>query len=293
MSRCLKLVLAHRVLAICVAVIAANPMWAQETLLPEHRRVAQTEVEGRQFELSSLKGAVLFAGPKIDARRNVPLVIHFHGAPWLVRHHIAERLPNAALITVQLGAGSSVYGRPFEKTTVFGDLIEEARSTLKLTRDWSSITLTGFSAGYGAIRAILRDAGNLRRIQNVLLMDGIHASYSPEGVPLTRGGKVNAADLDSFEAFARQAIAGKKVMVVTHSQIFPATYASTTECVDHLLNVLGLIRTMAVRKDSSGMIGMTRADRNGFHARGYSGKSAADHVDHFHAMSEWFGLLKL
>ena len=279
-------------LAILLAVVAADPTWAQqETPSPEHRRIAQTEATGRRIELSTLKGAVLFAGPRVNPGRKVPLVIHFHGAPWLVQHHIAERLPQAVLITVQLGAGSSVYGRPFEKATVFRDLIDEAKRELKL--EWSSITLTGFSAGYGAIRAILRDPGNLSRVQNVLLLDGIHASYSPEGVTLARGGKVNAIDLDSFEVFARQAIIGKKVMVITHSQIFPGSYASTTECVDHLLGVLGLNRTLSPGKDSSGMIGTTRVDRKGFHVRGYFGTTAADHVDHLHSMSEWFGFLKL
>ena len=293
MDGCLKPGLAQIVLSICMAIVGANSMWAQEPPLPEHRRIAQTEVSGRRIELSSLKGAVLFAGPKIKPDRKVPLVIHFHGAPWLVQYQVAERLPDAVLITIQLGAGSSVYGRPFEKTAVFRELLDESGRMLGIKREWSSITLSGFSAGYGAIRAILRDAGNLSRIHNVLLLDGIHASYSPEGVPLASGGKVNTADVDSFEVFARQAIAGKKVMVLTHSQIHPATYASTTECVDHLLGVLGLSRTMVAGKDSSGMIGTTRVDRKGFHVRGYFGTSAADHVDHLHSMSEWLGLLKL
>ena len=280
-------------LATCIAVVAAIPLWAQHTPLPEHRRIARSEASGRLIELSTLQGAALFAGPKVKIVGKVPLVIHFHGAPWVVQHQIAERLPQAVLITVQLGAGSSVYGRPFENPTTFRDLIDEARRELKLKREWSSISLTGFSAGYGAIRAILRDAGNLHLVDNVLLLDGIHASYLPGAVPLSSVGKLNAGDLDSFELVARQAIEGKKVMVITHSQIFPGSYASTTECVDHLLGVLRIRRTLASGKDSSGMVQTSRADRKGFHVRGYRGTTAADHVDHLHAMSEWLVFLKL
>jgi hypothetical protein len=67
---------------------------------------------------------VLFAGPKVNAAKRVPLVIHFHGAPWLVQHHIARDLPQAALITVQLGAGSRAYGTPFEQPEMFRSIVE-------------------------------------------------------------------------------------------------------------------------------------------------------------------------
>jgi len=182
-----------------------------------------------------------------------------------------------------------VYGRPFGNTELFRAITDEARSALKLKGEWTSITLTGFSAGYGAIRAILRNAGDLNRVDNVLLLDGIHASYSPEGVPPV----VNAADLDSFLSFARLAVAGKKSFVITHSAIVPGAYASTTECTSFLIEQLGLQRRMSPQETSTGMHQTSAVDARGFHVRGYSGSTSPDHVDHLHSMPVWFGLLKM
>lgn len=258
-----------------------------------HSRIEQIEVPGRRIDLKTLTGAKLFVGPGVKANTRVPLIIHFHGAPWLIQHHVARHLPQAALITVQLGAGSSVYGRPFGKPEVFDFLVEEARLAIGLERKWSSITLTGFSAGYGAVRAILRHNKNFARVNNVLLLDGIHAGYSPEGTMLADGGKVNSADLDSFVRFAREAAAGRKTFVITHSEIFPGNYASTTECANNLLASLDLKSRPDLMNGPAGMQQLRVFNAKGLHVRGYAGNTASDHVDHLHAMPAWFKLLKI
>lgn len=267
-----------------------NPSPMVDSTRP-HRRVSQTEVPGRRIELRSLKGARLFAGPRVDPNKPGPLVVHFHGAPWLIEAHIAARLPKAALITVQLGAGSRAYGQPFAAADLFPALLAEASQALEMKREWSSITLTGFSAGYGAIRAILRHEAGFARVNNVVLLDGIHAGYLPEGKPLADGGTINAADLDTFVKFAREAVAGKKGFVITHSEIFPGTFASTTECVDHVLTALGIRRRALLKEGPMGMQQLSVVNIKRFHVRGYAGNTAPDHVDHLHSMPEWFGLL--
>jgi hypothetical protein len=253
-----------------------------------HPRISQTETPGRRVELTSLKGATLFAGPKVNPKKSVPLIIHFHGVAWLVEHHIALRVPNAALITVNLGSGSSAYGRPFEQPELFQTLIDEASRSLGLKHGWSSITLTGFSAGYGAVRAILRQKKYIALVNNVLLLDGMHASYSPEGKLLADGGSINATDLDSFVEFSREAVTGRKTLVFTHSEIFPGTYASTTECAEYLLRVLGLRTRPELKSGPMGMQQLSVIDAGRFHVIGYAGNSAPDHVDHLQAMPAWF-----
>ncbi|MEQ1765497.1 MAG: hypothetical protein ABL984_20380 [Pyrinomonadaceae bacterium] len=215
------------------------------------------------------------------------MVIHFHGAPWLVQRHIAETMPDAILITVQLGVGSSAYGRPFSEPELFGRLLAEAKNELEAKSVWSSITLIGFSAGYGAVRAILRQPDNYKLISNVLLLDGIHASYEPEGKTLADGGRISPADLDSFVQFAKDAVAGKKTFVLSHSEIVPGTYASTTECVDYLLGQIDLKRKPSRRKGPMGMRRLSSVGKRGFHVFGYAGDTAPDHVDHLHAMPYW------
>ncbi|HKP69229.1 MAG TPA: hypothetical protein VJV05_08095 [Pyrinomonadaceae bacterium] len=256
---------------------------------PAHKRIEQVEVAGRRIELKTLTGAVLFVTEGLQTERAVPLIVHFHGAPWLIQYQIATHLPHAALITVQLGAGSSVYGKPFANTETFKAMIDEARVALGMKRDWSSITLTGFSAGYGAIRAILRNRDYVARVDNVLLLDGIHASYSPEGVPPV----IKTSDVDSYVEFAGLAARGKKTFVIAHSAIWPGAYASTTECTSFVIDAVGLTRRMSVLETKGGMRQVSTVDAKGFHVRGYSGSTARDHVDFLHSMPEWFGLLKI
>src|SRR5262249_32662514 len=128
---------------------------------------------------------------------------------------------------------------------------------------------------------------------NVLLLDGMHTSYQPEGKLVADGGTLDPSGLDSFVSFAREAMAGKKTFVFTHSEIFPGTYASTTECAEYLLAQLKLTRRAALRPGPIGMQQLSAVDAKRFHLRGYAGNSAPDHVDHLQAMPAWFGLLRL
>lgn len=269
-----------------------NPSPMTDTTRP-HPRIARTEVPGRRTELTTLKGVILYVSPKLKTNKPVPLIIHFHGAAWLMEYHIAKHFPQSALITVNLGAGSRVYGQPFSQTETFQNLINEASKVLELKRGWSSITLVGFSAGYGAVRAILRQEANFNIVNNVLLLDGIHASYVPEGTRLADGGIIKADDLDSFIKFANEAVAGKKKFMISHSEIFPATYASTTECIDYLLNTLSLKRKAVLKSGPIGMQQLSEVNVKGFQIRGYAGNTGADHGDQLQAMPEWLKMLKI
>ena len=269
-----------------------------------HPRIPPADANGRRVDLKTLKGARLFIGSNVNPNRQVPLLIHFHGAPWLVERHAARYLPKAALITVQLGAGSSAYRRSFEQPDLFRTLVQEAGKELHIKRGWSSVTLAGFSAGYGAVREILRRPEYFALVNNVLLLDGMHTSYSergpqagsppgdsPEGKLLADGGALDPSGLEVFVQFAREAIASRKTFVFTHSEIFPGTYASTTECADYLLSQLSLQRRPRLSQGPLGMQQLSAIDVGGFHLRGYAGNSAPDHVDHLQAMPTWFRLL--
>ena len=257
-----------------------------------HPRITQTETAGRRVDLKSLKGAKLFIGPRVNSNKPVPLLIHFHGASWLVEQHVARYLPRAALITVNLGAGSSAYRKPFEQPEQFKNLLSEASETLGAKRGWASITLSGFSAGYGAVREILRRPEYFALVNSVLLLDGMHASYSPEGKLLADSGTIQASDVEPFVNFARAAVAGgrvsgsrgargssprvskgvlngdagrggdagRKTFVVTHSEIFPGAYASTTECADYLLSQLSLKRESKLAQGPMGMQQLSAVD---------------------------------
>ena len=81
-------------------------------------------------------------------------------------------------------------------------------------------------------------------------------------------------------------MAGQKRLLITHSEIFPGTFASTTETADWLLDHLGLQRTATLEWGPRGMQQLSVVSAGGFELLGYAGNSAPDHVDHFHAMPE-------
>ena len=139
----------------------------------------------------------------------------------------------------------------------------------------------------------MRQEKNFALVNNVLLLDGMHASYSPEGKVLADGGTVNAADLDSFVRFAREAVVGRKTFVFTHSEIFPGTYVSTTESAEYLLGVLGIKSSPKLKNGPIGMQQLSIVKAGRLHVIGYAGNSAPDHVDHLQAMPTWLKLIRI
>jgi hypothetical protein len=230
----------------------------------------------------------------------MPLVVHFHGASWLIEQHVARGAPHAALVTVNLGAGSGRYATPFADPTRFTALLTEAAdaaSTLvgRPVR-WSGVTLTSFSAGYGAVRAILAHPAPSARITAVVLLDSLHASYAIDGdpsAPRTKDPPVKVDDIEAFTRLAAEAAAGRVRFWVTHSEVYPGTYASTTETADALLASVGLTRDAVLKRGPLGMQQLSEARRGGLHVLGFAGNSAPDHVDHLHALGEWLRAWKV
>ena len=152
--------------------------------------------------------------------------------------------------------------------------------------------MVGFSAGHGAVRAILRDPRHFARVDAVLLLDGMHTSYVPDGIVLAAGGALDTTNLVAFADFARAAVRGDKRFLITHSEIFPGTFASTTETADWLLRTLGLRRTPVLRCGPHGMQQLSEVRAGRFDLLGFAGNSAPDHVDLLHALPELLGMIE-
>lgn len=75
----------------------------------------------------------------------------------------------------------------------------------------------------------------------------MHTSDVPEGSLLATGGTIDTTNLVQFMRFARAAVRGEKRFLATHSEIFPGTFASTTETADHLVRALGMTRTPVLK----------------------------------------------
>lgn len=249
---------------------AQNPSPMVETTR-EHGRVAKTEVMGRR------SGRALHIG---KVSRRAPVVIHFHGAGWIAEKAAAEAFKNVSVAAVQIGSGSGVYGEAMKEPAAFAALLTEAEAGER------PVYLTAFSAGYGAVRAILRHSAG--RVSGVLLMDGLHAGYETGARP----GPVVGEDLDAFLEYAREAGQGKGRLLITHSEVFPGTFASTTETADWLVEKLGLRRKAVLRWGPGGMQQLSEIRKGRLLLLGFAGNSAPDHVDHLHGMRRWLALLR-
>lgn len=291
--------------ALCPALAAAQavtPPPASQNPSPmveetrAHGRLVASDIGGTRRSFAGPLGKPVDVWVPADARANeLDLVVHFMGAAWLPELAVS-RLPNTVAVVVNLGAGSGVYDRSFSDPAAFDSLMagirREVGAVVGSDARFRRITLSGFSAGHGAVRAILRDSTHFARVNAVLLLDGMHTSYVPEGVTQDKGGTLDASNLDAFVRFARAAMRGEKRFVVTHSEIFPGTFASTTETADYLLHALNLRRTPVLRWGPHGMQQLSEVNSGGFHLLGFAGNSAPDHIDQLHAMPEMLQLAR-
>ena len=255
-----------------------------------HERLVQRDLAGeaRQFGGPGGRPVELRIPRRTD--RSVDLVVHFHGAAWLAQQAVERAHPRAVSAVLNLGSGSGAYHRPFADPSAFDSLLAGITREVAAVRgapvSVGGITLSGWSAGHGAIRAILLEPRHFARVNAILLIDGMHTSYVPEGKVMASGGTLDTTNLAAFAAFARAAGRGEKRFLVTHSEIFPGTFASTTETADWLLAALGKRRTAVLKWGPRGLQQLSESRAGRFELLGYAGNSAPDHVDQLHAMPE-------
>ena len=262
----------------------------------EHARITESELPGdiRSLDVGLGKTVRLFVpeGTKLDQAR---LLVHFHGAAYIPEYAVSTVGASYVVATVHIAPGSSGYEHAFEDPAVFDSLLvavnQELTNLAAAPVTVAHVTLSAFSAGYGAIRALLRKPNHFDRVDAVLLLDGLHTGYLPPRKVLYEGGRLDVAKLEPFLRFARAAVHGDKRFLITHSEIFPGTFASTTETTDYLLGELGLEREAVLEWGPLGMQQLSRVRCRGFEILGFAGNSAPDHIDHFHGLYYFLQLL--
>ena len=273
-----------------------SPM--QETLR-KHERISFDMNGGITCTLDSIlaKPVTVYIPRRLQKATRADLLIHFHGLSSVAAYAAEKYKPGLIAVSVNLGSGSAAYARPFQNDTVFKKLVAAIQDAVDERLGHPvvprRIFLSGFSAGYGAIRSILSEPGNFERVNAVLLLDGLHASYIPERKVLAEGGLVDTASLAPFLEFARKAAqpATGKRLLFTHSEIFPGTFVSTTEAADYLLQQLKLKARPVLKQGPVGMQQISEARRGNFQVLGFAGNTAPDHVDHFHGLSYFLSRL--
>jgi hypothetical protein len=271
----------------CVAVLAlgGSILSAQQNPSPmvehtrQHPRLQETQPSGRRI---SLELGTLFVPDSLKPHRPARLLLFFHGGDWIPELAAAKQR-QMAVITVQAGAGSSTYERLFADPERFPRLVAEAESKGGLK--FSEIDLGGWSAGCGALRKILSDPPSYDRVHRVLCLDGVHAGYV-NGKPGPLESDIDVSNLQTWLRLGRDAIAGKKRLIITHTEIFPGTFASTTETADWLLQQWGLAARPVLRWGPMKTQILSQATSGGLLLLGFAGNSAPDHVDQLHSLPE-------
>jgi hypothetical protein len=224
------------------------------------------------------------------------LVVHFHGEASFVVESLTYAGLNSVVAVVNLGVGSAAYEEQFGLSWALPQILEQTQAALekrglrgaKLRR----VALSAFSAGCVAVRRILELPAMADRVDAVLLLDGLHIGYSP------RDHSPDIERLAAIERFAREASLGKKLLLITHSEVIPwGDYASTEETTDKLLERLGVARvasggatalpelTSLRGRPMQKLVPRSRADAGELRVRGYAGDQKDDHMMHLLQMS--------
>lgn len=203
------------------------------------------------------------------------VMFHFHGHEP-ARKEWVQVMDGAVLVGIDLGLGSGPYEAAFAAPGAFSALVESVERAVakKVGRPAHArkIGLSAWSAGYGAIQNILGRDGDRKRVDSVILLDGLHCGYS--------GSSLNRLQIQAFVEFAKAAAAGQKFMFVSHSSIIPPGYASTTETANFLIHELGGRPRATKGRGPMGLDLIARFTKGAFHVRGYSGNDKLDHCAH-------------
>jgi hypothetical protein len=270
---------------------AQNPSPMVETTRAHERLVARPfDGMSRSFVGPADRTVEVRIPAAARGRTSVDVVVHFHGAAWIAEQAVTALGDGTVAVVLNLGTGSGVYHRAFATPAVFDSLMSavsrELAAALGTAPRLARITLSGWSAGHGAIRAILLEPRHMARVDAILLIDGMHTSYIPEGRVLSDSGVIDTTNLVALTQFARAATRGEKRFLVTHTEIFPGTFASTTETADWMLAALGLRRRAVLQWGPRGSQQLSEVTAGGFTLMGFAGNTAPDHVDLLHGMPE-------
>jgi hypothetical protein len=239
----------------------------------------------------------------------VDVLFDFHGYPPRVRSSACLAGLNCVVISVQYVGLSSVYRIPFsDDRQLFATILDEALSTLRAEPDfvndaqWGRLAITSFSAGFGAVREILKTNDYFDRIAGIYMVDSLYCGYIGDGTDAVQEGVVHPGLMKDFLRFARAAADGDKVMIITHCMVPTPGYASTCETADYLLDKLDLVPkpvdiSVRLSPKVEGVAEPLRlyrkAVRKGFSLYGSHGVAANDHVDHLRHMAYWLPGLPL
>lgn len=248
----------------------------------EHRRLPEQTPPGRREKLGI---GTLYLPRGLGSHPE--LLLFFHGDPYIAE--VAAARNKVAVLSVVAGNGSGVYTRLFQDPLRFPQLLKELEQ--KANVPFGRVILGGWSAGCGALRQILKSPESYARVNSVVCIDGVHTDYT-DGKPGPLESSLAEDNLQVWLHLGRDAMAGRKRFLLTHSELFPGTYASTTETADYLLKQLGVQQRAVLKWGPMGMQQLSEASSGKFRVLGFAGVAAPDHEDQLHSLPVWLKWLR-
>ncbi|MEM6334391.1 MAG: dockerin type I domain-containing protein [Planctomycetota bacterium] len=245
-------------------------------------------VSGTTYALPTAAEHTLFVPSWIDITDNqVDVLVHFHGSPDTIHRNAGHAGLNAVILNVNYAGLSSAYSTPFSDADLFGDVLDGALNTLNSQRGLSdlafdSVSVSSFSAGFGAVREILKQPAYIDRIDGLLLADTLYASFtSPTDL------KPLDSQMAGFRTYAQAAAAGSKTMIVSHSQVQTFTYSNTAETADDLMATVGVTPTPTNETGLGTLSFYRKAQQGNFSVWGAAGSNGDAHLEHLRYIGEW------
>jgi len=224
------------------------------------------------------------------------LIVHFHGDSATFRNNAKYAKLNAIIVTVNYGGLSSAYQTPFQNdTNLFNTLLNETLTKVRAESDfpdnlnWDKVAVSSFSAGYAAVRELLKSATYYQRMDMILAADTIYAGFVNYPSDLTL---INSQMTD-WRRYAADAKLGSKTFIVSHSQVDPVTYASTVLTANDLMNHVG-ITPQTYNVNGLGTLNFYRRAMTGrFSVLGALGADGDSHLEHLRYIGEYLEDLPL
>jgi hypothetical protein len=304
----------RRTLALCVVAVISTlffshlPAYAAAAVpeppaLTWKEITANTNIPGtvQQLEDKIVKYTLFVPNTwSAPANGDVNLAIHFHGAYWFgIQEHLARGL-RGPLVNFDLGQGSEVYRRAFENEQHFAKFLKGIEKELakRAGRDVriSNVEISSFSAGYAAVRELVKVPEYFELISRITLLDSLYARFNSAG---ERGRKVTEPAFDHIEPwipFAQAAVRGQKTFLITYSQVPTPSYASSGQTAEALMRAVG-VPSQPLAANSSPAASepdyplLRRADFGRFHVWGYGGKDQRAHLVHARHLGDFWQAL--
>ena len=250
---------------------------------------------GRQIGMSDAAWKIFIPSTYVPRPGNVAdLLVHFHGDPQTYWNNAKYANLNTVIVTVNYSGLSSAYSTPFSTTTKFQSLMDEALTKVRAESDipdnlqWDKIGVSSFSAGYGAVREILKQSSYRNDIDCLLAADSLYASFtsSSDHTPLD-------SQMTDYRTYASLAAAGSKTFIFSHSKVPTYTYCETRECADDLMAWVNTTPT-AISSTGLGTLDFYRhAKKGNFEVWGANGTDGDSHLEHLRYVGQFLQELPL